>query len=75
MVLAALDLADKNHMVAFFVAAAVEALEGGRGLMTRYAVLNRLTDPEALKDFDLDGYAYAPEVSDEASWVFRRRQD
>lgn len=43
-----------------------------RGLMTRYAVLNRLTDPEGLKDFDLDGYAFAPAVSDESTWVFRR---
>ena len=46
-----------------------------RGLMTRYAVLNRLTEPEGLKDFDYDGYAFAPEVSDDKSWVFRRRQD
>ena len=46
-----------------------------RGLMTRYAVLNRLTDPEGLKAFDSDGYAFAPEASDDASWVFRRRQD
>nr|MBL8411181.1 peroxide stress protein YaaA [Dechloromonas sp.] len=45
-----------------------------RGLMTRYALLNRLTDPEALKDFDSDGYAFAPEASDEATWVFRRRE-
>jgi uncharacterized protein len=45
-----------------------------RGLMTRYAVLNRLTEPEGLKDFDSDGYAFAPEVSDEKTWVFRRRQ-
>jgi len=46
-----------------------------RGLMTRYAVLNRLREPEGLKDFDLDGYAHAPEVSDATTWVFRRRQD
>ena len=45
-----------------------------RGLMTRYAVLNRLTAPEGLKDFDYDGYAYAPDVSDERHWVFRRRE-
>lgn len=44
-----------------------------RGLMTRYAVLNRLSAPEDLKGFDLDGYVFAPEVSDETSWVFRRR--
>ncbi len=46
-----------------------------RGLMTRYAVLNRLTDPEGLKAFASDGYAFAPEASDATSWVFRRRQD
>jgi cytoplasmic iron level regulating protein YaaA (DUF328/UPF0246 family) len=45
-----------------------------RGLMTRYAVVNRLSEPEALKDFDYDGYAYVPEASDDQSWVFRRRQ-
>lgn len=44
-----------------------------RGLMTRYAVLNRLTGPEGLKDFASDGYAFEPAVSDETSWVFRRR--
>ena len=44
-----------------------------RGLMTRYAILNRLSEPEALKGFDLDGYGFAPEVSDAATWVFRRR--
>ena len=45
-----------------------------RGLMTRHAVLNRLSDPEGLKDFAADGYAFAPEASDERTWVFRRRQ-
>ena len=44
-----------------------------RGLMTRYAVLNRLGEPEGLKDFDLDGYRFAPEASDDRTWVFRRR--
>ncbi len=46
-----------------------------RGLMTRYQVLKRLSDPEDLKGFDSEGYAYAPEVSDETKWVFRRRMD
>ncbi|MDD5298318.1 MAG: peroxide stress protein YaaA [Rhodocyclaceae bacterium] len=45
-----------------------------RGLMARYAITNRLTEPEALKGFDLDGYAFAPQPSDESTWVFRRRQ-
>jgi cytoplasmic iron level regulating protein YaaA (DUF328/UPF0246 family) len=46
-----------------------------RGLMTRYAVLNRLDEPEGLKGFDYDGYAFAGEASDDKTWVFRRRQD
>jgi hypothetical protein len=44
-----------------------------RGLMTRYAVLNRLDEPEGLKEFDYDGYAFAAEASDDKTWVFRRR--
>ncbi|MBL8419417.1 MAG: peroxide stress protein YaaA [Dechloromonas sp.] len=46
-----------------------------RGLMTRYAVVNRLDEPEGMKGFDYDGYAFAPEASDDRTWVFRRRQD
>ena len=46
-----------------------------RGLMTRYAVLNRLIEPEELKDFDADGYAFEPSASDDRTWVFRRRLD
>jgi len=43
-----------------------------RGLMSRYAIANALTDPEALKAFDTEGYAFAPEASTENRWVFRR---
>jgi hypothetical protein len=45
-----------------------------RGLMTRYAVINRLDEPEGLKGFADDSYAFVPEVSEERRWVFRRRQ-
>ncbi|RCS59319.1 peroxide stress protein YaaA [Parvibium lacunae] len=45
-----------------------------RGLMVRYAALNGLTDPAQLKGFDLEGYAFAPDVSSDASWVFRRQE-
>lgn len=58
----------KYKIISFFAKRA-------RGLMTRYAVVNRLQTPEGLKDFDSDGYAFAPEASDDRSWVFRRRQD
>jgi cytoplasmic iron level regulating protein YaaA (DUF328/UPF0246 family) len=44
-----------------------------RGMMARYAAEHGVTDPEALKEFDVDGYAFAPEVSTAREWVFRRR--
>ena len=45
-----------------------------RGLMTRHVVLNRMTDPEEMKTFNAEGYAFAPEASDDSTWVFRRRE-
>lgn len=45
-----------------------------RGLMARYAIVNRIARPEGLQDFACEGYAFAPNVSDEATYVFRRRQ-
>ncbi|AEK61419.1 peroxide stress protein YaaA [Collimonas fungivorans] len=44
-----------------------------RGLMARYAALNKIRDAEKLKDFDLDGYRYIPQDSDGGRWMFRRR--
>lgn len=44
-----------------------------RGLMARYAALNKITDPEELKEFDLDGYRHIPQDSDRGRWMFRRR--
>lgn len=43
-----------------------------RGLMSRFIITERLTEPEQLKDFDYEGYAYCPEASTELEWVFRR---
>jgi cytoplasmic iron level regulating protein YaaA (DUF328/UPF0246 family) len=43
-----------------------------RGLMARYIIENRLEDPEAIRDFNLEGYRYSPELSKESSWVFAR---
>ena len=44
-----------------------------RGMLARYAAVNQLRDPEQLKQFDVDGYAYVPEASNDSSWVFRRK--
>ncbi|GAB2882558.1 peroxide stress protein YaaA [Uliginosibacterium flavum] len=43
-----------------------------RGLMSRYAIVNGITDPEALKAFDAEGYAFTPAASEADRWVFRR---
>jgi len=44
-----------------------------RGLMVRYAASHGLSQPEGLQGFNLDGYAFVPEVSDGDTYVFRRR--
>ncbi|GLS04172.1 UPF0246 protein [Chitiniphilus shinanonensis] len=43
-----------------------------RGLMVRYAAQHAITDPEQLKEFDLEGYAYQAAASGPDRWVFRR---
>ncbi|MFC0251725.1 peroxide stress protein YaaA [Massilia consociata] len=58
----------KYKIISFFAKRA-------RGLMARYAAQHGLTDPEQLKAFDVDGYAFDPAVSGERNWVFRRRQE
>jgi uncharacterized protein len=44
-----------------------------RGLMARYAIQHRITHPEGLLGFDLEGYAYDPQVSESDRLVFRRK--
>lgn len=44
-----------------------------RGLMARYAVAHRIDEPEALKAFDAEGYAYDKKASTATSYVYRRR--
>ncbi|MRW93596.1 peroxide stress protein YaaA [Duganella sp. FT80W] len=44
-----------------------------RGLMARYAAVNHITDPQQLKNFDIDGYQYVPDASNENTWLFRRQ--
>lgn len=43
-----------------------------RGLMTRFAIKNRLDKVEHLKTFAEEGYVYSPEQSKGNSWVFVR---
>lgn len=75
---------DLKHLKARVVECVFEDYKGGtykiisfhakhaRGLMARYAITQRCTQPEQLMAFDDNGYAYAPEVSSPNRLVFRR---
>lgn len=45
-----------------------------RGMMARWMCEHRITDPEALKGFDSDGYRFVADGSDERLWRFVRKQ-
>lgn len=45
-----------------------------RGLMVKYACDNQLTDIEQLKAFNLAGYYYCDDLSNNTDWVFRRNE-
>ena len=44
-----------------------------RGLMARYAILHKVSKPEGLQGFDLEGYAYDASASSEDKLVFHRK--
>ena len=58
--------AGKYKIVSFYAKRA-------RGLMARFALVERLKKAEGLKTFSAGGYAYAASASDETRWVFRRK--
>jgi uncharacterized protein len=45
-----------------------------RGLMSRYVIQHRLSKPEQLKKFDVDGYFFAAAESSENELVFKRHE-
>ena len=57
----------KYKVISFFAKRA-------RGLLARYAIQKHIQNPEKLKEFNLEGYAYAASESDTNRWVFRRRE-
>ncbi|MCB0600425.1 MAG: peroxide stress protein YaaA [Saprospiraceae bacterium] len=46
-----------------------------RGIMTRFIIRHRLSDPEAIKTFNESSYQYADELSSANEWTFIRQQD
>jgi cytoplasmic iron level regulating protein YaaA (DUF328/UPF0246 family) len=57
---------DNSYQVVGFFA------KQARGLMARYAIQNRITDPEQLKVFREDGYEFSAPLSTAQDWVFIR---
>jgi len=43
-----------------------------RGMMTRFAIENRIKKANHLKLFDAEGYLFNPDMSDKNEWVFTR---
>ncbi len=60
------DETGESRIISFFAKKA-------RGLMARWAIENRVEDREALKGFDLEGYAFQPDPSGDHEWIFTRR--
>jgi cytoplasmic iron level regulating protein YaaA (DUF328/UPF0246 family) len=61
---------DKFQMISFFAKKA-------RGMMTAYALKNRITEPEQLLNFDYEGYGYNERLSnrEKNKWVFTRKSN
>ena len=43
-----------------------------RGLMARFIIQNKITDPDQIKLFDLEGYYYNDRLTKDFEWVFTR---
>lgn len=56
---------DSYKIVGFFAKQA-------RGMMSNFAIKNRIIDPEQLKTFSESGYEYSEKLSSENNWIFVR---
>lgn len=43
-----------------------------RGLMSHFIIRNKITDPEQIKSFDLEGYRFNDTLTNNNEWVFTR---
>lgn len=62
------DLKNGQYKVISFFA------KKARGLMTRFIIQNKITNPEHLKAFDSEGYIFNPHLSKDTELVFTRDQ-
>ncbi len=45
-----------------------------RGMLSRYIIKQRITDPQLFKTFNQDGYSFNPAMSNAHDWVFTRKK-
>jgi hypothetical protein len=45
-----------------------------RGLMAAFVIKNRIKDVQDIRKFDVSGYKFSPEQSNEKEWVFMRSE-
>ena len=45
-----------------------------RGLMSRYIIQNKLTNPEDIQHFDFSGYQFSEDASSRDEWIFTRAE-
>ena len=55
----------ESRIISFFAKKA-------RGTMARFAIDERIDDPESLKAFDRDGYRFDKAASTDTDWIFTR---
>lgn len=60
------ELKDGQYQMVSFYA------KRARGLMSRFIVVNNLTDPEEIKAFNMEGYYFNNQLSNKNEWVFTR---
>jgi cytoplasmic iron level regulating protein YaaA (DUF328/UPF0246 family) len=58
---------DSYKIISFFAKKA-------RGMMSAYIIKNRIHNPEAIKNFNLGGYNFDPDMSSQAEWIFTREE-
>ena len=60
------DFKNNQYKVISFLA------KKARGMMTRFMVENKISNPENIKSFDLGGYIFNQDMSKDKEWVFIR---
>ncbi|MEL7333387.1 MAG: peroxide stress protein YaaA [Cyanobacteria bacterium J06560_2] len=66
-----LNIAFKENKSGVYKIVAIHA-KRARGLMVDFVIRNHIENPELMKGFDRDGYAFNQELSTEDEWVFCR---